>query len=184
MDKKTLFLDRDGTINFDPGYLSQPDQLRLLPNVATAIRLARDHGYCIAVVTNQSGVGRGLIEPTTLELIHKRLNELLQEEAGASIDYFASCTHMPSDECDCRKPLPRLIFEAQAHLGSDLQNSAFIGDRLTDILTGKSASVARTILVRTGLGREEEHKIFVPLERPDFVADDLLEAVNWLLSPS
>lgn len=179
--RKALFLDRDGTINIDPGYLSQPDQMRLIPGAAKAIRRARDKGYLIAVITNQSGVGRGLIDPDTLPRIHARLNEMLEQEAGASIDFFASCTHHPSENCRCRKPLPRLVFEAQAELGVDLAQSAFIGDRLTDVRTGKSAPVGRTILVRTGEGREQEGQIAGAEDRPDFVADDLGAAVDWLL---
>jgi histidinol-phosphate phosphatase family protein len=179
---KALFLDRDGTINLDPGYLSQPDQLWLLPGAAAAIRRARDHGFKIAVVSNQSGVARGLIAPEMLPEIHKRLNELLQAEAGASIDFFACCTHHPSDECLCRKPLPRLVYEAQAALGVDLARSAFIGDRLTDIRTGKTAPVRFSVLVRTGEGRGEEARIALPEDRPDFVADDLGEAVSWILA--
>jgi len=179
--RAALFLDRDGTINIDPGYLSQPSQLRLIPGVAGAIRRARDQGYAIAVVSNQSGVGRGLIAPDMLPQIHARLNELLEAEAGAHVDHFACCTHHPSEECRCRKPLPRLVYEAQAHLGIYLPHSVFIGDRLTDIRTGKAAPVGRTILVRTGEGRAEEQKIAVPDDQPDYVANDLVDAVNWLL---
>ena len=180
--RKALFLDRDGTINIDPGYLSRPDQLRLLPGAATAIRRAQEKDYLIAVISNQSGVARGLIAPEALGLIHARLNELLKEEAGASIDFFACCTHLPSDQCACRKPLPRLVYEAQAFLGVDLSRSAFIGDRLTDVRTGKSSPVAHTVLVRTGEGKDEEQRIFLPEDRPDFVADGLPEAVNWILT--
>ncbi|MGZ3657913.1 MAG: D-glycero-alpha-D-manno-heptose-1,7-bisphosphate 7-phosphatase [Bdellovibrionota bacterium] len=180
--RKALFLDRDGTINLDPGYISQPSLIQLLPGVAGAIRQARDRGYAIAVVSNQSGVARGLIAPEMLPLIHSRLNELLDAEAGASIDFFACCTHHPSDECNCRKPLPRLVYEAQAHLGVDLARSIFVGDRLTDIRTGKGANVRFTVLVRTGEGLEQEKKIASPEERPDFVADDLAGAVDWILA--
>jgi len=178
--KKALFLDRDGTINFDPGYISDPKLIKLMPGAAAAIRRARDQGFAIAVITNQSGVGRGLIEADVLTKIHDRLNELLQSEAGARVDYFACCVHHPADECNCRKPLPRLVFEAQAHLGLDLSKSAFIGDRMTDIDTGKSASVRFTVLVRTGQGRAEEAQL--GSEKPDYVADDLSEAVDWVLA--
>lgn len=181
-----FFLDRDGTINLDPGYLSQPEALELLPGAATAIRRARDAGYKIVVVTNQSGVGRGIIRPEVLPMIHQRLNELLQREAGASVDYFAYCTHTPAENCSCRKPLPRLVYEAQAALGIDLQRSAFVGDRLTDIQTGVSAGCAWNILVRTGEGRDQESLLGsesrAPSEEgPDFVADDLGAAVDWVI---
>lgn len=180
---KALFLDRDGTINYDPGYIASPELLQLLPGAAAAIRKARDHGYLIAVVTNQSGVARKLIAPEMLPRIHDRMNELLRQEAGAFVDYFACCIHHPIDECDCRKPLPKLVFEAQEQLKVDLRLSAFIGDRLTDIRTGKSASVRHTVLVRTGNGLEAEARI-TEENRPDHIADDLGGAVEWLISQS
>lgn len=181
--KKALFLDRDGTINVDPGYINNPSIISLLPGAAAAIRHARDAGYLIVVISNQSGVGRGIIAPDVLPLINDRINELLEKEAGAKIDYFACCTHRPEEECLCRKPLPRLVYEAQAHLGISLPDSAFIGDRLTDIDTGKGAPVGLTVLVRTGEGREQEKRIVAGGESaPDFVADDLGAAVNWILA--
>lgn len=183
---RALFLDRDGTINLDPGYISRPEAVTLLPGAAAAIRRARDQGYAVVVVSNQSGVGRGIIQAETLPKINARLNELLQQEAGASVDYFACCTHHPDDLCSCRKPLPRLVYEAQAALGVDLRRSALIGDRLTDVATGKSAPVGRTVLVRTGDGREQEKLLpsRPAAERPDHVADDLSAAVDWVLSRS
>ena len=183
---RALFLDRDGTINLDPGYISRPEAVTLLPGAAAAIRRARDQGFLVVVVSNQSGVGRGIIQAETLPKINARLNELLQQEAGASVDYFACCTHHPDDLCSCRKPLPRLVYEAQAALGVDLRRSALIGDRLTDVATGKSAPVGSTVLVRTGDGREQEKLLESrPVdERPDHVADDLSAAVDWVLSRS
>ncbi len=185
--KKALFLDRDGTINIDPGYISSPALLKLLPGAAAAIRRARDRGYLVAVISNQSGVGRGLIAPEVLPKINERLNELLLSEAGARVDFFACCTHHPSSECHCRKPLPRLVYEAQAQLGIDLGRSAFIGDRLTDIRTGQSAPVRYTVLVRTGDGREQEAQLgqqgaAVGDPPPSHVADDLGAAVDWVLT--
>lgn len=184
---RALFLDRDGTINVDPGYISQPSAIKLLPGAAQAIRRARDQGYRIVVVSNQSGVARGLIEAHVLPLINDRLNELLREEAGASVDYFACCIHHPDSGCSCRKPLPRLVYEAQAALGIDLDHSAFIGDRLTDIATGKSAPVGQTVLVRSGEGKQQESQLRAapsPESTPDFVAEDLGAAVDWVLSHS
>lgn len=180
---RALFLDRDGTINLDPGYISRPEALQLLPGAAAAIRRARDHGFAVVVVSNQSGVGRGIIQAETLPKINARLNELLREETGASVDYFACCTHHPDAMCGCRKPLPRLVYEAQAALGIDLRRSALIGDRLTDVATGKSAPVGLTVLVRTGDGREQEKLLQNrPEEAPDFIADDLAAAIDWVIS--
>ncbi len=179
--QKALFLDRDGTINIDPGYINSPEMIQLIPGAARAIRRARDGGYAIVVVTNQSGVGRGLIAADVLPKINERLNDLIRAESGGSIDYFACCVHHPDDDCSCRKPRPRLVYEAQAHLGIDLAASAFIGDRVTDIVTGKSAPVGLTVLVRTGDGRENERKLNQE-STPDHVADDLGAAVDWILA--
>jgi histidinol-phosphate phosphatase family protein len=183
--KRALFLDRDGTINLDPGYISSPSAMQLLPGAAMAIRRARDHGYKIVVITNQSGVGRGLIAADDLPRINARLNDLLQEQAGASVDYFACCTHHPDSNCDCRKPLPRLVYEAQSALGLSLPESVFIGDRLTDVATGKRAPVGRTVLVRTGDGCEQEALLAAMADNsestPDYIAEDLGGAVDWIL---
>lgn len=181
---RALFLDRDGTINLDPGYISRPEAIQLLPGAAAAIRRARDLGYRVVVVSNQSGVGRGIIQADVLPQINARLNELLRKEAGASVDYFACCTHHPDQLCNCRKPLPRLVYEAQAALGIDLKRSALVGDRLTDVATGKSAPVALTVLVRTGDGRAQEELLATrpSEEAPDHVADDLGAAVDWILA--
>lgn len=180
---RALFLDRDGTINLDPGYINNPSAIQLLPGAAAAIRRAQDQGFKIVVVTNQSGVGRGLIAADILPKINARLNELLMKEAGASVDYFACCTHHPDSGCGCRKPLPRLVYEAQGSLGLVLHKSAFVGDRLTDVATGKSAPVGLTVLVRTGDGCEQEAMLSASTgEAPDHVAEDLGAAVDWILS--
>lgn len=177
---KTLFLDRDGTINFDPGYIDSPERLQLLPGAAAAIRRAMDGGFRVAVISNQSGVGRGLIRGEALPEIHRRMNQLLEDEAGAHVDFFACCVHRPEEGCGCRKPLPRLVFEAQAQLGADLRRSAFIGDRVTDVRTGQNAGVRFNVLVRTGQGRGQEALIEPPLA--DHVAEDLSDAVDWVLA--
>ncbi len=182
---RALFLDRDGTINLDPGYINHPSAIQLLPGAAAAIRRARDHGFKVVVVTNQSGVGRGLIQADVLPKIHDRLNELLEKEAGARVDYFAACVHHPDSACLCRKPLPRLVYEAQAAMGIDLSHSVLIGDRLTDVATGKSAAVGLTVLVRTGDGCQQEALLGSspdPKAAPDHIAEDLGAAVDWVLA--
>jgi len=181
---RAFFLDRDGTINLDPGYISQPSAIHLLPGAASAIRRARDQGFKIVVITNQSGVGRGLIPADVLPRINERLNELLRQEAGGFVDYFACCVHHPDSGCHCRKPSPRLVYEAQAALSIDLASSIFVGDRLTDIATGKSAPVGLTVLVRTGDGCEQEAMLgdSPSIESaPDHIAEDLGAAVDWVL---
>ncbi|NUM88404.1 MAG: HAD family hydrolase [Bdellovibrionales bacterium] len=182
--RPALFLDRDGTINVDCVYIADPDLISLIPGSARAIRRAQDAGYLIVVVTNQSGVGRGLIAPDAIPRIHERLEKLLREEAGAAIDRYGICVHAPAENCGCRKPRPRLVREAAEALGIDLANSVFVGDKLTDVATGRRSGCGRSILVRTGKGSDEETKAgnAPDEERPDYVADDLAAAVDWVLA--
>ena len=182
--KRALFLDRDGTINIDYHYIRDPELVDLFPGAAEAIKRANQAGWFVAVVTNQSGVNRGLIKPVELEAVHKRLGEKLAA-LGARIDSYEICIHARSEDCGCRKPLPRLILEAATREGIDLARSVMVGDRLTDVAAGKGAG-CKSVLVRTGNGREEELLLKLTretpaLETPDHVADDLLAAVEWAL---
>ena len=185
--RKALFLDRDGTINIDRVYIADPDLIELIPGSAAAIRRAKEAGYLIVVVTNQSGVGRGLIDPKVLPKIHERLDKLLAKEQ-TEIDLYKICIHAPMENCDCRKPFPKLVEEAADEMGIDVTQSAFIGDKLTDVATGNRAKCGESILVRTGKGQSEEMMLTmdpnnVPKEeRPTYVADDLAAAVDWLLN--
>lgn len=186
--KPALFLDRDGTINIDHVYINDPHLIELLPGVGEAIRKAQNAGFKIIVVTNQSGVGRGIIDPKVLPLIHGRLDELLTEKS-ASIDSYKSCIHTPEENCSCRKPSPQLVFEATQELNIDLTRSYFIGDKLSDVATGKASGCFKNILVRTGKGEEEERVYILanpknPNEKPDYVATDLSAAVDWILVSS
>lgn len=182
--EKALFLDRDGTINIDRVYINDPRLIELIPGAARAIRKARERGYKIVVVTNQSGVGRGIIDPLILPAIHARLDELLAHE-GAKIDLYQVCMHAPQERCECRKPSPKLVSDAAKKLQIDLASSAFVGDKLTDVTTGKNSRCGASILVRSGKGAQEELLSQLtprldPMETPDFVADDLADAVEWV----
>lgn len=185
--RKALFLDRDGTINIDRVYIADPDLIELIPGAAEAIRRARDAGYVIVVVTNQSGVGRGLIKLETLPKINDRVDELLAKE-GTHVDRYQICLHTPADQCECRKPKPKLVEEAAKEMDLDLKSSVFIGDKLTDVATGYRAGCGINILVRTGKGKSEELMLLldptnVPQEeKPSYVADDLSGAISWLLN--
>jgi D-glycero-D-manno-heptose 1,7-bisphosphate phosphatase len=183
--KGAFFLDRDGTINVDHVYINDPNLIELIPGSAAAIARAQKAGYLVVVVTNQSGVGRGIIEPINLSLIHKRLDKLLAAE-GAHIDDYQICVHRPEEGCDCRKPQAKLVKDAAKALGIDLKKSIFVGDRLSDVATGPASGCRYSILVRTGKGLEEEARLTLPTiqktERPDLVADNLDQAVTWALS--
>jgi D-glycero-D-manno-heptose 1,7-bisphosphate phosphatase len=190
MKRPALFLDRDGTINTDRVYIHDPKLIELIPGSAHAIRKAQEAGYAIVVVTNQSGIARGLIDAKALPNIHARLDELLQAAASASIDLYQICPHAPLDKCQCRKPNPKLVFDAAAALDLDIENSVFIGDKLLDVGTGNNAKCKASILLRTGKGREEEHILkmshaqLTKADQPSFVADDLAAAVDWFLASS
>lgn len=170
---RLVLLDRDGTINVEKNYLSSPEQLELLPQSAAGIRQLRQLGLTPVVVSNQSGIGRGYFDLETLERIHARLNELLNEQA-APLEAIYFCPHTPADKCACRKPAPELAHRAARDLDADLSHSFMIGDNHSDIELGQRVG-AVTILVRTGYGAriEAEQKV-----RPDYVADDLLDAAR------
>jgi D-glycero-D-manno-heptose 1,7-bisphosphate phosphatase len=175
--KKAVFLDRDGTLNEDPGYLHDASQLKLLPKVVPALNLLRDHGFLLVVVSNQSGVRRGLIREGALEEIHERLNELLGPPRPM-IEHFKLCIHRPEDSCDCRKPKPKLLLDAASELGIDLGRSFMVGDKFSDLVAGKSAGCRASVLVRTGEGPVTESRL-KPGEA-DFIADDLEAAALWI----
>lgn len=172
---KIVFLDRDGTLNDDPGYIHHPDELHLLPGVGEALKIFKEAGFEPVVVTNQSGVARGLIEPEQLPRIHARLNEHLMP-FGVQIRHFEVCTHHPDDRCGCRKPSPKLLTDAAQRLGVRLEDCWMIGDRATDLQAGRSAGVGRVILVRTGDGKKTEANLSAGLA--DAIVDSLLDAAQ------
>ncbi len=174
--KPAVFLDRDGTLNEDPGYLDNAAKLHLLPMVPEGLRVLVDAGFELVVVSNQSGVARGLIQVDEMPRIHRRLNELL---GGELIKHFKLCFHRPEDACDCRKPRPKLLLEAARELGLDLSRSVMVGDKHSDLIAGKNAGCA-SVLVRTGDGMLTEAKL-KPGEA-DFVAGSLFDAANWIVA--
>jgi histidinol-phosphate phosphatase family protein len=176
-----VFMDRDGTINEEVSYLSRMEQLRLYPQTVEAVRLINAAGMKAVVVTNQSGIARGYFTEEFVWSVHERINELLAVQ-GARIDGFYVCPHHPvygngiyKQECSCRKPRPGMLLRAAAELNIDLSRSYMVGDMLKDIEAGKSAG-ARAVLVRTGYGSN-----IVRTDMPAFIADDVLEAVQWIL---
>lgn len=192
--QKAVFLDRDGTLNDDPGYIDRPEKIVLFPSAANAIRRLNEAGRKVVVVTNQSGVGRGLFEETTLHGIHAHLVRLV-EAAGGAIDAIYYCPHYPIGgeteshgespyrrDCDCRKPKPGMLLRAARDLNLDLESSVVIGDRYLDIEMAHAVG-ARGILVLTGYGQRELDLEAVNWPRmPDMVAQDLTAAVDAALS--
>lgn len=177
--RPAIFLDRDGTLNEDPGYLNHPDKMKLLPKVGEALALLRSEGFKLVVVTNQSGVARGLVDIETLPKIHERLQELLRPYS-TQIDWFASCLHHPDEDCECRKPKPKLILDSAKTFGFDLSQSYMLGDKDSDLGAGRAASLRGSVLVRTGYGAETALK--PEGAKASFIANDILEAAHWIIS--
>ena len=172
---RLVLIDRDGTINVERHYLSSPDQIELFPQTAEAIKLLKSLDLKVAVVTNQSAIGRGFFDLTQLEQIHKRLHTVL-EKSGAGVDAVYFCPHLPEDECQCRKPLTNMARRAAEDFSAELSDSFVIGDNVCDIELGKNIK-ATTILVRTGYGtRTEQEK----KTQPDFIVENLFEAANLI----
>jgi len=177
-----VFLDRDGTVNVEANYISSPDQLQLIPRTGNAIRELNELGTRVFIITNQSGIARGYLSEAAVHEIHDALRAMLKKE-NAFVDDFFYCPHLPGapDErynmvCDCRKPKPGMLIQAQQKYSIDLRRSFVIGDRCIDIATGKAVG-AGTVMVSTGYGAEE---ILSCRNEPDFFARDLLDAVQFI----
>ncbi len=177
----TIFLDRDGTLNPDPGYIKSPDQFELFPGVSEALASLKRAGARLIVVTNQSGVARGFLSREDLDAVHVKLQRLL-EAASASLDAIYYCPHHPDDGCACRKPNRGMIDQAVRDRGVNLNRAYLIGDHLRDIELAKRAGV-RSILVTTGVVSSQEAERWKDSETaPDWIAASLREAADWLLS--
>ena len=179
-DARAVFLDRDGTILVDPGYLHEPGRARLFPGAAPAIRRLNDAGFLVVTVSNQSGIGRGLFDEAAYDAVQRRLAELLAPE-GAHLDASYFCPHYPAvtGPCECRKPGLKLFRQAQAALGIDLARSCFVGDRLSDVEPARALG-GRGLLVATGRGAEHRAQacaLGVP------VVADLAAAVEQIVRP-
>jgi D-glycero-D-manno-heptose 1,7-bisphosphate phosphatase len=172
--QKTIFLDRDGTLNEDVDYLSRIEDLQIFPFTLRALQLLKAKGYLIIVVTNQSGIGRGLYDEVALKTIH----QTMQEQLDHLIDAFYHCPHLPKAGCRCRKPGLGMIEQAQKDFEIDLRNSWVAGDKELDIQTGFAAGT-RTAMVRTGYGSYHEHRLDT---KPDVIAENILEAAKNIIS--
>jgi len=149
---RAVFLDRDGTVVDDPGFLHEPAKVKLLPRAAQAVKKLTERGFLVIIVTNQSGIARGLYTVEDYEGVQRRLIELLEKQ-GAHIDGAYFCPHHPqfTGPCDCRKPGSKLFQEAQQALDIDLTRSWWIGDRLADVQPARVLG-GEGILVATGDG--------------------------------
>ena len=177
----TVFLDRDGVINRDsPDYITAWDQFVFLPGSLEAIVRLTEASRVVMVITNQSAVGRGMMDSATLETMHRNLQEAVAAQGGR-IEAFFFCPHHPNDGCACRKPRPGLIEQAQRQYGLDLARATMIGDSARDIECGMRSGCGQTILVQSGL-HDARPQLDAQGLLPDWVATDLAAAVDWLLS--
>lgn len=182
MSRAALFLDRDGTLLELVPYLCHPDQVRLIEGAAEGLRRAAEAGWLRIVVTNQSGIGRGLFGMEEVERVHRRMVDLLAEE-GSGVDGIEICPHFPERDgpCDCRKPAPGMLARTIARHGIDPSRSWIVGDRWDDLAAGAAVGI-RGILVLTGYGREEA--TLEPTsgwEAIRHVAHDLPAAIQFLM---
>ncbi len=190
-EKNTLqpavFLDRDGTINEQMGYINHSCRFQLLPGAAEAIKKLNDADIPVVVISNQSGLARGYFPEELLDEVHEKMNRLLAEK-GAHVDAIYYCPHHPEAKeeqfraaCSCRKPKPGLVLKAAEQLNLDPGRSYVVGDRWSDIKTAANCG-AKSVLVRTGYGRGDELYIGPQQKiQPDYIAEDLMEAVAWIL---
>jgi D-glycero-D-manno-heptose 1,7-bisphosphate phosphatase len=184
---RAVFLDRDGTVNEEVGYLSDLKQLRLIPGAGPAIKRLNKAGLKVVLVTNQSGIARGYFSESFVRETHELLKRLLGEE-GARIDGIYYCPHHPkagsspyTTVCDCRKPGTGMIDRAARDLGIDVKQSYVVGDKWSDVESGQRAG-ALSILVRTGFGEGDPGNLRPPhVREPDFIGHTITEAVEWIL---
>jgi len=180
---KTVFIDRDGVINFDsPDYIKTEDEFVFIPGSAEAFRLLKDNDLDVIIITNQSVIGRKMVSPEGLERIFSKMRTGIHGAGGKITDIFF-CPHVPEDRCSCRKPEPGLLNMAKEKYSIDMETSYMIGDTAKDMLAAEKAGIGKRILVRTGSGEKTLEKIRSgSVRRPDYVAENLLDAVQWIVS--
>lgn len=172
MRRKAVFLDRDGTIIHDVGYPKDPNQVELLPGIIEALKILMGFDYKLILISNQSGIGRGIITVEEMNQVNAKLISILKEhEIYLSGIYY--CPHTPEEQCHCRKPNPKMILNAAKELKINLSLSIMVGDKLSDIEAGRRAGCKAILLQNDNL---EEWDI-----TPDFVASDWTEVLPFIL---
>ncbi len=178
--KVSVFLDRDGTINEEMGYLNHPERFILLPGVPEAIKKLNENNILVIIATNQSGAARGFFPLEMIGIIHEKMGRLLREK-GAHLDKIYFCPHHPEENCSCRKPKTGMFEQAVIDFALDLKNCFVVGDRIKDIEWAHCVQ-AKGILVLTGYGKGEyEYMRHTWKEKPEYTASGLYEAVEWIL---
>ena len=181
MLNNVVFLDRDGTINQDSAdYIKGWSEFVFLPRSIEALRDLTAAGFIIIVITNQSAIPRKFISLQELENIHLKMIAAVESQGGKISDIFF-CPHLPDAGCDCRKPAPGLIYQAQKKHDIDLSTATMIGDSARDIECAHQAGCGRTILVKTGNSRQAQQILSEKDLHPDYGAQDLYDAARWLI---
>jgi len=185
MANRAVFLDRDGTLIENPGYLGDPGKVKLLPFVSEILsRLKNEFNYFLIVISNQSGIARGLITAEQVKQVNEKINTLLKA-FNVSIDKFYYCPYHPdfstAEECGCRKPSTEMVEKAVEEFDIDRSKSFFIGDSVADIECGMNADI-KTILVKTGYGREALYMLQKENKIPNFVAENFSDAGNFIIT--
>jgi D-glycero-D-manno-heptose 1,7-bisphosphate phosphatase len=177
--KRAVFLDRDGTLNEEKDYLSDPDRLVLFPGVGHALHQLREAGFHLFIVTNQSGIGRGYYTLEDMHRVNARLQSMLQRD-GVVLEHIYFAPEAPDQASRGRKPSPQFLFDARDEYGVDLARSYMVGDKLIDLECGWNAGVAKSLLVRTGYGATVEAREAGRIGRA-VVVDDVPAVARWIL---
>jgi D-glycero-D-manno-heptose 1,7-bisphosphate phosphatase len=176
MKKPAVFVDRDGTLIEEVNFLSSVEDLRVFPFTRPALKVLKENGFLVIVLTNQSGIARGKYSEADMHAIHDQI----QAELGGSIDAFYYCPHLPSAECDCRKPSLGMIESAKADFEIDMERSWMIGDKNLDVQIAKNAGI-KSVLVLTGYG--VKHRALLA-EEPDLIVENFGAAIETIVSVS
>ncbi len=186
MPSKAVFLDRDNTLNFDPhpGYLADPDKVQLMPGVVEGLKLLQNFDFKLIIVSNQSGIARNILTHEQVNLVNDKLLELLLKE-GIKIEDVLYCPYHPEfsskDEINCRKPSPKMIFDAAEKYNINLKKSYMVGDSVSDIECGNNAGT-KSVLVKTTLSDEKINNLKKEGKSLNFVADNFLEGCNFIIA--
>ena len=177
MANRAVFLDRDGTMAKDGPYCSRPEDFELFPETAEAVGILNEHGFKVIVITNQSGIARGYFDGATLAKIHEKMKSELAKE-GAWVNGIYYCPHHPDDNCDCRKPKPKLVLQAAREHDIDLGRSFVVGDLPMDVELGKNVG-CKTVLV-SQQSNDKQTGVIEPA--PDYVGRNMYEIAQWIIS--
>ena len=174
-----VFLDRDGTLIYDKNYLSYPSQIKLYSYAAESINKLKEAGFKVIVVTNQSGIARGMFTLKDLDKIHKKFISLLKKQ-GAAVDGVYFCPHIDKDNCKCRKPKTGMVVQGAKDFNIDLKKSYVVGDSIRDYLLGFNMG-GKGILLLTGHGKKQQKKISQEKIKPLAICRSLKQAVNFIV---